>query len=210
MVPEPKGEMEENRERGLRPGARSQGVHGRGDVAAGEECRFPTPWGPGPEQEGGPGGPAEVRLAGPRGLRAGGRAGLGAHCFSFSASLGRTVAPTGPFFPSCLPGTLLNTATYAQALSHVASLKGECGSAGWEPGDGRPTRFLHELMLGPGQVQLPLFCQSRRVCFHTPSRLCAMGPGTRWLSQHHCDGACLRGACFKVSALCSWILLVTS
>ncbi|XP_074193359.1 dorsal root ganglia homeobox protein isoform X1 [Rhinolophus sinicus] len=39
-------------------------------------------------------------------------------------SLGRTVAPTGPFFPSCLPGTLLNTATYAQALSHVASLKG--------------------------------------------------------------------------------------
>ncbi|ELK08346.1 Dorsal root ganglia homeobox protein [Pteropus alecto] len=38
-------------------------------------------------------------------------------------SLGRTVAPTGPFFPSCLPGTLLNTATYAQALSHVASLK---------------------------------------------------------------------------------------
>lgn len=44
------------------------------------------------------------------------------------ASLGRTVGPTGPFFPSCLPGTLLNTATYAQALSHVASLKGE-----WPP-----------------------------------------------------------------------------
>ncbi|KAF5921972.1 hypothetical protein HPG69_015422 [Diceros bicornis minor] len=42
-------------------------------------------------------------------------------------SLGRTVGPTGPFFPSCLPGTLLNTATYAQALSHVASLKG------WKP-----------------------------------------------------------------------------
>eukprot|EP00069_Balaena_mysticetus_P003182 bmy_04274T0 len=42
-------------------------------------------------------------------------------------SLGRTVGPTGPFFPSCLPGTLLNTATYAQALSHVASLKGEFG-----------------------------------------------------------------------------------
>uniref|UniRef100_G1SDY8 Dorsal root ganglia homeobox protein n=1 Tax=Oryctolagus cuniculus TaxID=9986 RepID=G1SDY8_RABIT len=40
-------------------------------------------------------------------------------------SLGRTVGPAGPFFPSCLPGTLLNTATYAQALSHVASLKGE-------------------------------------------------------------------------------------
>ncbi|KAF7464806.1 Hypothetical predicted protein [Marmota monax] len=38
-------------------------------------------------------------------------------------SLGRTVGPAGPFFPSCLPGTLLNTATYAQALSHVASLK---------------------------------------------------------------------------------------
>ncbi|XP_036772481.2 dorsal root ganglia homeobox protein [Manis pentadactyla] len=39
-------------------------------------------------------------------------------------SLGRPVGPTAPFFPSCLPGTLLNTATYAQALSHVASLKG--------------------------------------------------------------------------------------
>ncbi|XP_033617775.1 dorsal root ganglia homeobox protein isoform X3 [Fukomys damarensis] len=38
-------------------------------------------------------------------------------------SLGRAVGPAGPFFPSCLPGTLLNTATYAQALSHVASLK---------------------------------------------------------------------------------------
>ncbi|NXM02197.1 DRGX protein, partial [Tyrannus savana] len=38
--------------------------------------------------------------------------------------LSRAVGPTGPFFPSCLPGTLLNTATYAQALSHVASLKG--------------------------------------------------------------------------------------
>lgn len=42
-------------------------------------------------------------------------------------SLGRTVGPAGPFFPSCLPGTLLNTATYAQALSHVASLKGKIG-----------------------------------------------------------------------------------
>nr|XP_023679973.1 dorsal root ganglia homeobox protein [Paramormyrops kingsleyae] len=39
-------------------------------------------------------------------------------------SLNRTVGPGGPFFPSCLPGTLLNTATYAQALSTVASLKG--------------------------------------------------------------------------------------
>ncbi|XP_060096759.1 dorsal root ganglia homeobox protein [Heteronotia binoei] len=39
-------------------------------------------------------------------------------------SLSRAVGPSGPFFPSCLPGTLLNTATYAQALSHVASLKG--------------------------------------------------------------------------------------
>ncbi|KAL8186657.1 UNVERIFIED_CONTAM: hypothetical protein K2H54_003716 [Gekko kuhli] len=38
-------------------------------------------------------------------------------------SLSRAVGPSGPFFPSCLPGTLLNTATYAQALSHVASLK---------------------------------------------------------------------------------------
>lgn len=43
----------------------------------------------------------------------------------FSISLSRAVGPTGPFFPSCLPGTLLNTATYAQALSHVASLKGK-------------------------------------------------------------------------------------
>ncbi|KAM6390371.1 LOW QUALITY PROTEIN: dorsal root ganglia homeobox protein [Pluvialis apricaria] len=41
-----------------------------------------------------------------------------------SNTLSRAVGPTGPFFPSCLPGTLLNTATYAQALSHVASLKG--------------------------------------------------------------------------------------
>lgn len=57
---------------------------------------------------------------------------------SIFASLGRTVGPAGPFFPSCLPGTLLNTATYAQALSHVASLKGEFGS-NWRvlsPGEG--------------------------------------------------------------------------
>ncbi|CAL8366418.1 dorsal root ganglia homeobox protein [Gadus morhua] len=39
-------------------------------------------------------------------------------------SINRTVAPGGPFFPSCLPGTLLNSATYAQALSQVATLKG--------------------------------------------------------------------------------------
>ncbi|XP_067323028.1 dorsal root ganglia homeobox protein [Anolis sagrei] len=39
-------------------------------------------------------------------------------------SLNRAVAPSGPFFSSCLPGTLLNTTTYAQALSQVASLKG--------------------------------------------------------------------------------------
>ncbi|XP_069468300.1 dorsal root ganglia homeobox protein [Ambystoma mexicanum] len=39
-------------------------------------------------------------------------------------SLSRAVGPSAPFFPSCLPGSLLNTATYAQALSHVASLKG--------------------------------------------------------------------------------------
>lgn len=54
-----------------------------------------------------------------------------------SSSLGRTVGPTGPFFPSCLPGTLLNTATYAQALSHVASLKGMfcfCWLVGWSWG----------------------------------------------------------------------------
>ncbi|EHB02928.1 Dorsal root ganglia homeobox protein [Heterocephalus glaber] len=48
-------------------------------------------------------------------------------------SLGRAVGPAGPFFPSCLPGTLLNTATYAQALSHVASLKGL--SSDWFFGD---------------------------------------------------------------------------
>ncbi|KAG8137756.1 hypothetical protein E2320_004960 [Naja naja] len=40
-------------------------------------------------------------------------------------SLSRAVGPSGSFFPSCLPGTLLNTATYAQALSQVASLKGK-------------------------------------------------------------------------------------
>lgn len=60
---------------------------------------------------------------------------MGTQCdFLFSSSLGRTVGPTGPFFPSCLPGTLLNTATYAQALSHVASLKGTfclCWLVGW-------------------------------------------------------------------------------
>ncbi|OCT72185.1 dorsal root ganglia homeobox protein [Xenopus laevis] len=36
----------------------------------------------------------------------------------------RTVGSATSFFPSCLPGALLNTASYAQALSHVASLKG--------------------------------------------------------------------------------------
>ncbi|XP_061490746.1 dorsal root ganglia homeobox protein isoform X3 [Rhineura floridana] len=45
-------------------------------------------------------------------------------------SLSRAVGPSGPFFPSCLPGTLLNTATYAQALSQVASLKDVHGAAG--------------------------------------------------------------------------------
>lgn len=40
-------------------------------------------------------------------------------------SINRTVGPSGPFFPSCIPGTLLNSATYAQALSQVATLKGE-------------------------------------------------------------------------------------
>ncbi|KAL2083084.1 hypothetical protein ACEWY4_020857 [Coilia grayii] len=39
-------------------------------------------------------------------------------------SLNRAVGAGGAFFPSCLPGTLLNTATYAQALSQVATLKG--------------------------------------------------------------------------------------
>ncbi|XP_055757786.1 dorsal root ganglia homeobox protein [Salvelinus fontinalis] len=39
-------------------------------------------------------------------------------------SINRAVGPGGPFFPSCLPGTLLNSATYAQALSHVATMKG--------------------------------------------------------------------------------------
>uniref|UniRef100_A0A3Q3WBP6 Dorsal root ganglia homeobox protein n=1 Tax=Mola mola TaxID=94237 RepID=A0A3Q3WBP6_MOLML len=36
-----------------------------------------------------------------------------------------TVGPSGPFFPPCIPGTLLNSATYAQALSQVATLKGK-------------------------------------------------------------------------------------
>lgn len=40
-------------------------------------------------------------------------------------SINRVVGSGGPFFPSCLPGTLLNTATYAQALSQVATLKGK-------------------------------------------------------------------------------------
>uniref|UniRef100_A0A667WZN1 Dorsal root ganglia homeobox protein n=1 Tax=Myripristis murdjan TaxID=586833 RepID=A0A667WZN1_9TELE len=39
-------------------------------------------------------------------------------------SINRTVGPGSPFFPSCIPGTLLNSATYAQALSQVATLKG--------------------------------------------------------------------------------------
>lgn len=66
MVPEPKSQMEKDRERDLRPGGRSQGAHGRGDTTASEEHQFSTPRGPGPEQEGGPGGSAEVRLAGSR------------------------------------------------------------------------------------------------------------------------------------------------
>lgn len=66
LVPEPKSQMEEDRERGLRPGARGQGAHGRGDTTPSEEHQFSTPRGPGPEQEGSPGGPAEVRLAGLR------------------------------------------------------------------------------------------------------------------------------------------------
>lgn len=41
------------------------------------------------------------------------------------SSINRTVGPSGPFFPSCIPGTLLNSATYAQALSQVATLKGK-------------------------------------------------------------------------------------
>jgi len=44
---------------------------------------------------------------------------------SVLSSLNRTVGPGGPFFPSCIPGTLLNSATYAQALSQVATLKGK-------------------------------------------------------------------------------------
>lgn len=126
LVPEPKGQMEENRERSFRPRARSQGAHGRGDTPACAKHQLPAPRGPGPEQERGPGSPTEVRLVGPWGLEAwrGHRVGNSV-CVSFSSSLGRTVGPTGPFFPSCLPGTLLNTATYAQALSHVASLKGK-------------------------------------------------------------------------------------
>lgn len=58
---------------------------------------------------------------------------ISVECSVFT-SLGRTVGPAGPFFPSCLPGTLLNTATYAQALSHVASLKGKTRWASWSKG----------------------------------------------------------------------------
>ncbi|XP_034465314.1 dorsal root ganglia homeobox protein isoform X1 [Hippoglossus hippoglossus] len=43
---------------------------------------------------------------------------------SVLSSINRTVGPGGPFFPSCIPGSLLNSATYAQALSQVATLKG--------------------------------------------------------------------------------------
>ncbi|XP_028825617.1 dorsal root ganglia homeobox protein isoform X2 [Denticeps clupeoides] len=39
-------------------------------------------------------------------------------------NINRAVGPGGAFFPSCLPGTLLNTATYTQALAQVATLKG--------------------------------------------------------------------------------------
>lgn len=46
----------------------------------------------------------------------------------FFPSMNRTVGPSGPFFPSCIPGTLLNSATYAQALSQVATLKGKYDS----------------------------------------------------------------------------------
>lgn len=45
-------------------------------------------------------------------------------CLRSVYSINRTVGPGGPFFPSCIPGTLLNSATYAQALSQVATLKG--------------------------------------------------------------------------------------
>lgn len=50
---------------------------------------------------------------------------------SLMFSINRAVGPGGPFFPSCLPGTLLNTATYAQALSQVATLKGKKKLFGW-------------------------------------------------------------------------------
>ncbi|KAG7236353.1 hypothetical protein INR49_001050, partial [Caranx melampygus] len=46
------------------------------------------------------------------------------YSLSLLPSISRTVGPGGPFFPSCIPGTLLNSATYAQALSQVATLKG--------------------------------------------------------------------------------------
>lgn len=47
------------------------------------------------------------------------------YSLSVIPSINRTVGPSGPFFPSCIPGTLLNSATYAQALSQVATLKGK-------------------------------------------------------------------------------------
>ena len=97
--------------------------------------------------------------------------------FSFSASLGRTVGPTGPFFPSCLPGTLLNTATYAQALSHVASLKGESG-LGWPapPPRGLWILFLVWPILAPGAGAAPflLLSGSARVANSIPLHTCCL------------------------------------
>ncbi|XP_029101557.1 dorsal root ganglia homeobox protein isoform X2 [Monodon monoceros] len=88
LVPEPKSQMEENGERGLGPGARSQGAHGRGDATACEEYQLPAPWGPGPEQEGGPGGPAEP----------------GANCRSHRAFLPLLLAGDPPEYGHVRPG----------------------------------------------------------------------------------------------------------
>lgn len=80
------------------------------------------------------------------------------------------MGPTGPFFPSCLPGTLLNTATYAQALSHVASLKGKVGrgrgGVGREGGDCLASllSLLSKLLLLPvtaGSQAPPTCCPVR-------------------------------------------------
>lgn len=102
LVPEQKGQVEENRERGLRPGARSQGAHGRGDSTTCEKYQLPTPWGPDTKQEGGPGGSAEVRWAGPWGLMGRGAQGWELSAIFFLCQPGATCGSHSTFLPILL------------------------------------------------------------------------------------------------------------